>query len=73
VREAQPLVDGDIGRWLLLDRALWIARGWRPWTRRRHWKSARDTIRERILSAIGEDGLLPQAYGDDPGHRTRRP
>jgi uncharacterized membrane protein len=67
VREAQPLVDGDIGRWLLLDRALWIARGWRPWTRRQHWKSARDTIRERILSAIGEDGLLPQAYGDDPG------
>jgi uncharacterized membrane protein len=67
VREARPLVDGDIGRWLLLDRALWIARGWRPWTRRRHWKSARDTIRARILSAIGEDGLLPQAYGDDPG------
>jgi hypothetical protein len=52
---------------LLLDRALWITRGWRPWTRRRHWKSARDTIRERVLSATGEDGLLPQAYGDDPG------
>ncbi len=34
VREPRPLVDGDLGRWLLLDRALWIARGWRPWTRR---------------------------------------
>lgn len=66
MRTAQPLVDGDIGRWLLLDRALWIARGWRPWTRRSHWKQARDTIRHRILSAIDEDGLLPQAYGDGP-------
>ncbi len=27
MRTAKPLVDGDIGRWLLLDRALWIARG----------------------------------------------
>ena len=66
MREAQPLVDGDIGRWLVLDRALWIARGWRPWTPRRHWKRARDTIAERILSAIDDTGLLPQAYGQDP-------
>ncbi len=66
MRTAQPLVDGDIGRWLLLDRAMWIARGWRPWTRRRHWKAARDTIAHRVLSAIDEDGLLPQAYGQDP-------
>ena len=66
MRTAQPLVDGDIGCWLLLDRALWIARGWRPWTRRRHWKAARDTIAQRILSAIDDDGLLPQAYGQDP-------
>jgi uncharacterized membrane protein len=66
LRKEQPLVDGDIGRWLLLDRALWIARGWRPWTRRRHWKAARDTIGARILSAIDEQGLLPQAYDQDP-------
>jgi uncharacterized membrane protein len=66
MRTAQPLVDGDIGRWLLLDRALWIARGWRPWTRRRHWKQARDTVRDRILAALDDDGLLPQAYGQDP-------
>ena len=66
MRTAQPLVDGDIGRWLLLDRALWIARGWRPWTRRRHWKTARDTIRDRVLLAIDDSGLLPQAYGQEP-------
>lgn len=66
MRKAQPLVDGDIGRWLLLDRALWIARGWRPWTRRGHWKRARGVIRERILAAMGEDGLLPQVYGEHP-------
>jgi hypothetical protein len=63
---AAPLVDGDIGRWLLLDRALWVARGWRPWTRRRRWKRARDTIRGRVIDAIDENGLLPQAYGQDP-------
>lgn len=65
-RTQQPLVDGDLGRWLLLDRALWIARGWRPLTRRRHWRAARDTIRDRVLGAIGADGLLPQAYGQQP-------
>jgi hypothetical protein len=66
LREPQPLVDGDIGRWLVLDRAMWIARGWRPWTRRRRWKRARDTIRDRILDALDEHGQLPQAYGQDP-------
>ena len=64
--QQKPLVDGDIGRWLLLDRAIWIARGWRPWTPRRRWKRARDTIRDRIVSAIDEQGLLPQAYGQAP-------
>ena len=66
VRERQPLVDGDIGRWLVLDRALWIARGWRPWTRRSHWKAAREAVRGRVLAALDADGLLPQAYGQHP-------
>ncbi len=66
MREPRLLVDGDLGRWLLLDRALWIARGWRPWTRRRHWKQARDTIRRRVLSALDDSGLLPQEYGQQP-------
>ena len=66
LRTQQPLVDGDLGRWLVLDRALWIARGWRPWTRRRHWRTARDVIARRVVGALDADGLLPQAYGQDP-------
>jgi hypothetical protein len=68
MRQQQLLIDGDIGRWLVLDRALWIARGWRPWTPRRHWKRARDTIARRIVAAITADGMLPQSYDGDP-HR----
>jgi hypothetical protein len=67
--EAGPLVDGDLGRWLVLDRALWIARGWRPWTRRRRWKAARDTIARRMLAALDERGTLPQSYAE-PGRGT---
>ncbi|HWH33706.1 MAG TPA: glycoside hydrolase family 15 protein, partial [Acidimicrobiales bacterium] len=66
LREPKALVDADLGKWLALDRALWIARGWRPLTRRRRWRRARDRLRERILGAIEDDGLLPQAYGE-PG------
>jgi hypothetical protein len=64
-RTASLLVDGDIGRWLVLDRAIWITRGWRPWHPRRRWISARDIIAARILAAL-DDGLLPQSYDDDP-------
>ncbi|MGB8960425.1 MAG: glycoside hydrolase family 15 protein [Pseudonocardiaceae bacterium] len=62
--EPRPLVDGDVGRWMVLDRALWIARGWRPWTRRRRWKTARDIIGDRILASLDDRGLLPQSYRD---------
>ncbi len=51
----------------MLDRALWIARGWRLWTRRRAWRAGRDVIAARVVAAIDEDGLLPQAYGGDGG------
>ena len=67
LREPRDLISADIGRWICLDRAIWIARGWRPRARRRHWKRARHEIRERVLSAIGEDGGLPQAYDGAPG------
>ena len=66
MRDPHLLVDGDIGRWLVLDRALWIARGWRPWTRRRRWRRARDVIAERILAAIDDEGMLPQTYDAEP-------
>ena len=54
-------MSADIGRWLALDRAVWIARGWRPWARRSAWKAARDEARRRVLAAIEADGRLPQA------------
>jgi len=67
LRQQAPLVDGDIGRWLVLDRALWLARLRHPSTRRRHWKRARDVIGLRVAGAIDAGtGLLPQAYGQSP-------
>jgi len=68
LREERDLVSGDIGRWLALDRAVWIARGWRPRSRRAGWKRARAEARARVLGAISDDGLLPQSYDD--GDRT---
>ncbi|MCY7366010.1 MAG: glycoside hydrolase family 15 protein [Frankiaceae bacterium] len=64
LREPRDLVSADIGIWLALDRAVWIARGWRPWTRRRAWVRARDAAKARVVGALLEDGGLPQAYGD---------
>jgi GH15 family glucan-1,4-alpha-glucosidase len=64
LRTPRQLVSGDIGRWLALDRAIWIARGWRPWSRRRHWKRARDQVRQRVLDALDDEGGLPQSYDD---------
>ena len=61
-REPRHLLSADIGRWICLDRAVWIARGWRPWARRRHWKKARDQLRDRVLGAIDAEGGLPQTY-----------
>jgi len=67
LRETLPLVDADIGRWLALDVALWVARLRHPLTRRRHWKAARDAARDRVLGAIRDDGGLPQAYERSSG------
>lgn len=65
LREPRMLVSADIGRWVCLDRALWVARGWRPFAPRRHWKLARDQARARVLGALRPDGSLPQAYDAD--------
>jgi hypothetical protein len=62
LRRPRDLVSADIGRWLALDRAVWIARGWRPLARRRHWVAARREARERVLGALRPDGGLPQSY-----------
>lgn len=66
LREPRDLVSADIGVWLALDRAIWIARGWRPWTRRSDWVRARQAAKARVAAAIGPDGGLPQAYGEQP-------
>lgn len=65
LREPRDLVSADIGIWLALDRALWIARVWRPFTRRRAWVRARSAAKARVVAALQDDGGLPQAYGDD--------
>lgn len=62
LREPHLLVSEDVGRWLALDRALWIARGWRPSTRRRSWVKARSRLEQRVLAHLAEDGSLPFAY-----------
>ncbi len=66
LREPGPLVDGDIGRWLVLDRALWLARLCHPLRRRRRWKRARAVIAARVVASLSPEGGLPQAYGQDP-------
>lgn len=66
LREPRDLVSADIGVWLALDRALWIARFWRPTSRRRHWRRARAAAKARVVAALQDDGGLPQAYGDGP-------
>ena len=63
LRDPRLLLSGDVGRWLVLDRAIWIARLLRPTTPRRRWKQARAEARDRVLSALDADGRLPQSYG----------
>ncbi len=62
LREPRHLVSADLGRWLGLDRAVWIARGWQPLARRGQWKRARAAARARVLGVLGPDGRLPQSY-----------
>jgi hypothetical protein len=73
LRDPRQLVSEDIARWVTLDRALWVARGWRPGTAatmagtRRRWRRARSVVRDRVLGALRPDGTLPGAYdGDAP-------
>jgi GH15 family glucan-1,4-alpha-glucosidase len=66
VREPRPLVSADIGRWLALDRAVWLGRFLRPSTGRRRWIETRRAVRERVLSELRADGRIPQEYAGDP-------
>jgi GH15 family glucan-1,4-alpha-glucosidase len=66
LRRPSDLVAADIGRWLVLDRALRFARLGAPWARQsrqaRRWRAARREARERVLAAVGADGFVPQTY-----------
>jgi len=66
-REPRPFLSSDIGRWMALDRAIWVARGWRPLTPRRHWKRARGIVRDRVLETM--DGRRRRVLGS--GGRLR--
>lgn len=70
LRDERLLVSADVGRWLALDRAIWIARGWRPRAPRRQWKRARSRVRDRVVSAVGADGLLGQSYDEEGSARA---
>ena len=63
LRRPDRLVAADIGRWTTLDRAIRIARRRRPWVSTRRWRQHRRIVRDRILGALTDDGLLPQTYG----------
>jgi hypothetical protein len=65
-RDDAVLVSADLGCWLALDRAIWIARLRHPFTRRRRWKRARRQVHRRLAGAVTEQGGLPQRYADDP-------
>ena len=65
LRTPRRLVSDDVGRWLVLDRAVWVARALRPWHRRSRWLRARKQVRARVLDVLGDDGSLPQSYDDD--------
>ncbi len=65
-REDAQLVSADLGCWLALDRAIWIARIRHPFTPRRRWKRARRKVHERLVGALTERGGLPQRHGEDP-------
>ncbi len=65
-REDAVLVSADLGCWLALDRAIWIARIRHPLTSRRRWKQARRKVHERLVGALTEHGGLPQCYDEEP-------
>lgn len=69
MRDPQPFVDADIGRWMALDHAIRLGDG--------HllevpaaWRSARHAAGARVRSAVTADGLLPQVH---PGAGDRPP
>jgi hypothetical protein len=62
-RELHPLVSAEIGRWLLLDRAIRLRRADRPWIRTpRTWHRARADARSKVEAVIDRHGWVPHAF-----------
>jgi GH15 family glucan-1,4-alpha-glucosidase len=63
LRTPALLVSAELGRWLLLDRALKLRRLRRPWRRPpSRWRAARQDAAARVQSAISPEGWLPIAF-----------
>jgi hypothetical protein len=63
VRECHDLVSAEIGRWLLLDRAIKLGRARRPWRRTPPaWVAARADAGDRVRAVVGKRGFAPLAF-----------
>ncbi|MGH4000951.1 MAG: glycoside hydrolase family 15 protein [Pseudonocardiaceae bacterium] len=72
LREPALLVDGDIGRWLVLDRAIKLGRWRRPRRSRRRRTAARDVIAARVRALLGVVLGLLWSEVECAGQLTRR-
>jgi hypothetical protein len=71
-RVARDFASADIGRWLLLDRAVRLGRVHRPWAwrRRRRWKRGASAARDRVLGGLLPSGALPLVHGEPDADAT---
>jgi GH15 family glucan-1,4-alpha-glucosidase len=64
-REPSLLTSEELARWIGLDRAVRLARWYRPWQRHPRWVAGRDSARRKVECAYDEaTGLLRRATED---------
>lgn len=65
LREPADVSSDDVGRWMLMDRAVrlsWVHEPW-AWRRRRRWRRAARRARQRFLDGRLPSGGAPLVYG----------
>jgi hypothetical protein len=65
LREPADVSSADVGRWMLMDRAVrlsWVHEPW-AWRRRRRWRRAARRARQRFLDGRLPSGGAPLIYG----------